>query len=208
MPTYRELQRAIQKNYRLASGDGIPDVAPGVPGGTHIPTVTYGTAAPNPIVGLEGDVYLESNDGVVLKTHQKDIASGTWLDIGDVNPAWTSFNPTVTSGTGTITSFVSKTVRYRLIGKICLANFNVWINAAGTGGGSIRIQLPVEPIAALGACASVFSNAAGGVGGCGFVEPTAVSLLGYPDVRVLKYDGTTLIGASVQTVGSILYETI
>jgi len=178
---------------------------PGLPGSV----TTYGTLVPDSFNGNDGDVYLQTNaTGTVIKAYQKN--AGLWFIIGDINPTWKTFAPTVTSGTGTITSFVSITMRYRVISKVCFVQLSVWINAAGTGAGSLRVQLPVEPLAGasgLAACASVFTQAGGGVGGAGFVEPTSVSGLGYPDVRLLKYDGTTLIGASLQTLASVTYET-
>lgn len=168
--------------------------------------VTYGTAAPNNANGADGDVYLlESNDGVVLKTYQK--AAGVWLDVGSVNPSWTSYTPTIISGTGTITSYISTVTRYQLIGKVCFVYANIWINLKGTGGGSLKISLPVDA-ANLGAPLAAFSTTGGGVGGTGFIVPVNVGLLAYPSMWVFKYDGTTIIADSAQIFASTTYETV
>lgn len=169
-----------------------------------IPQTTSGTAAPNPANGMDGDIYfLVDANGVVLIVYQKIV--GTWTSVGDINPAWINYTPTITAGSGTITSFVSVASKYRLIGKVCFLYVSVWINAPGTGAGALKVSLPVDPIA-LGACASAFSTIAGGVAATGFVTP--VGVLPYPNLTLLKYDGTTVIGASIQTIASVTYETL
>lgn len=55
--------------------------------------------------------------------------------------AWTAYTPTITSGTGTLTS-VSATGRYLLVQKLCVVTIAITITTNGTGATDIRATLP------------------------------------------------------------------
>lgn len=55
--------------------------------------------------------------------------------------AWTSYTPTVTSSSGSITSYTA-TGRYQRIGKTCVTAFSIVITNAGTASGAMIVTLP------------------------------------------------------------------
>lgn len=185
----------LRGDQRLSSLQGLP----GPPG-----SATYsGATPPALVIGVDGDVYLQNDvNGVILKAYQK--LSGVWAEVGQVNPAWQTFSPTVTAESGTITSFSSIAMRYRLIGTVCFVFASLIINVAGTGAGAIKISLPVNVIV-TGACVTGIATVGTGVAVTGFVLPPG--LLAYPSMSLLKYDGTTLIANGRQIIASTAYET-
>lgn len=62
------------------------------------------------------------------------------------DPAWTTWTPTVTAASGTITTVGTVTARYKLVGTICFFNLSVVITTNGTGGGSVNVTLPVASV--------------------------------------------------------------
>ncbi len=54
---------------------------------------------------------------------------------------WTSYTPTVTPSSGSITSYSLTTAKYQRIGKTCVVKFAFTISNAGTGSG-VSIDLP------------------------------------------------------------------
>ena len=87
--------------------------------------------------------------------------------------AWTTYTPTVSSTTGSITSYVVNRARYAILGKTVHLNASVTITNNGTGGGVVSVTLPsiansftVEYVGSgrntsTGAFLSVFGQAAG-----------------------------------------------
>jgi hypothetical protein len=74
-----------------------------------------------------------------------DSAEATGLKWGSASPsyAWTSYTPTVTASTGTITSTTSS-AQYLQIGKMMVVSIDVLITNAGTGSGNLRVTVPVN----------------------------------------------------------------
>jgi hypothetical protein len=116
------------------------------------------------------------------------------------NSAWTSYTPTVTSGSGTITSYTS-VGGYTRIGKLCVFRFSVTITNAGTGGGAMYVTLPFTAISSSSQMGSSRETAVVGYMG------TASIPSGVPTrCDVNKYDNGTLIGTNYVNVGFVAYE--
>lgn len=56
--------------------------------------------------------------------------------------AWTTYTPTVTTGSGTITTLGTVSGRYVIIGKLTIVQVDVAITTNGTGAGNIQATLP------------------------------------------------------------------
>lgn len=89
--------------------------------------------------------------GKLLKDHAATVALGSEVSgtlpvanggTGETGTAWTAYNPTVTSQSGTFTT-VSATGRYKQIGKIVYAEIDVTITNAGSAAGYMSTTLPV-----------------------------------------------------------------
>jgi hypothetical protein len=59
------------------------------------------------------------------------------------NTAWSTYTPTITTGTGSITTLGTVGGRYKQIGKTVFVKVKVGITTNGTGGGSVQATLPV-----------------------------------------------------------------
>lgn len=83
---------------------------------------------------------------------------------GDTGTAFTTFSPTVTASAGTITSSTVNAARYKTIGKLVIAQWDVSITNNGTGSGHVRFTLPVNSLSTSGAnyaCIGVEWNVTG-----------------------------------------------
>jgi hypothetical protein len=66
------------------------------------------------------------------------------LDISNLTgSAWTTYTPTVSASSGTITSYTVNSARYQKIGKTVLLQLDITITNNGTGAGSVRVTVPV-----------------------------------------------------------------
>jgi hypothetical protein len=117
-----------------------------------------------------------------------------------VDPSgWTAYTPAnVVAETGSITTVGAKSGRYKVIGKTCRVQVDVTITTAGTGAGSLLVDLPFA--------AAAFYN----VGSCyqqttGFGGPAVV----LPSGSVLYLGGAThntFIASGSRLVATIAYE--
>jgi hypothetical protein len=104
-------------------------------------------AIQNSIVNAKGDLIgASANDTPAITSVgsnfaflQADSAQSTGLLWN--NAAWTSYTPTLTPQTGTITTS-SASGYYLRIGKLCAVYVRANITTAGTGGGGLGISLP------------------------------------------------------------------
>ena len=159
---------------------------------------TYGTANPNIADGNNNDIYVQVDaDGVALKVWQK--VAGVWIGIGDVNPSWLTYTPTLQSETGTITTYTA-TSRYRVLGNIVIMNGSLQITNAGTGGGYLACTIPVPSVGGQNGAGHMFAG--------GGVDGTILTIATIPfGLAIWKYDGTTAIAAPMAYTFSITYET-
>lgn len=94
-------------------------------------------------------------------------------------PSVFAYTPTVTSGTGAITSYTVSAV-FSLIGKIAFVNILLTLTNAGTAGLDIRITLPITAVGAGGYAAGTgFPEATYGSLGVGALSPTSLLFRNY-----------------------------
>jgi len=122
--------------------------------------VTDATGIPATIFDAKGDIIAATaadtaarlalgTDGQVLTV---DTSTATGLKYatpsgGGTAGAWTAYTPTVSAGTGTLTS-ASATGAYYVSGKLCIVRINIVLTTNGTGAGVLYATLPFTPIAA------------------------------------------------------------
>lgn len=108
--------------------------------------------------------------------------------------AWSTYTPTVTSQTGTLTT-ASASLRYQQIGKTVVFSVKVTITTAGTGNGDINVTLPVNTQDNLAAQqVSGFEGAVLGVSLRGLIAANSLGIRNY-------------VNASVITNGAVCYLT-
>ena len=113
------------------------------------------------------------------------------------NTAWTSYTPTITSGTGTITT-VSATGKYVQFGKTVIARGTVTITTAGTGAAGLFVTVPVTAASGSTAGTAAETNATAWALACWMNNTT--------QLHIYKYDGTTVIANSRTIQFSVVYE--
>lgn len=113
--------------------------------------------------------------------------SGTITDGG----AWATTTPTVTAGSGTITT-KSCSLKYRVVGDICYFKADISITTNGTGASTVRIDLPIA--AADGAV--FYGRSSGGSMLQGIVNAAAtqINILTYANA----YPGASGVGLAIQ----------
>lgn len=186
--TDRESQRAHNVSARYGTGAAL----------------TSGTAAPDNTIGKEGDLYHKIDAaGAVLEEHQ--MIAGAYVKLGDINPVWTSYTPTIVSTSGAFTT-VSATGRYIQIGIYVAVQGNLSITTNGTAAGHIRLSLPITPGVSAGyncgnailtpswKVCSCMTVLVGGGGGGFFAE-------------IALYDGTYPGADNTSINFSVFYET-
>ena len=108
-------------------GLGIGSLKPGVCTSTTRPASPY-----------DGQVIYETD------TNRSLVWNGSSWDILSDMGAYTSYSPTVTSSSGTITTVGAVTAYYQQIGKTVFVHFSVTITTVGTAGGQLLLTLPVS----------------------------------------------------------------
>jgi hypothetical protein len=94
------------------------------------------------VPGTGADTFARLAVGSDYAFLQADSAQSTGLLWN--NAAWTTYTPTVTASSGTITT-ASATGRYTRIGKLCVTQFTATITNNGTGSGQVSITSPFAP---------------------------------------------------------------
>lgn len=92
----------------------------------------------NTTLGVGGVGASSSGSGISFPATQDPSTDANTLDDYEEN-TWT---PTVTSSSGTITSYTLVGANYTKIGRVVHVNFAVTITNAGTGAGSLDVTLP------------------------------------------------------------------
>jgi len=121
---------------------------------------------------------------------------------GDSGTAWSTWTPTVTAGTGTITTLGTVTARFKTIGKTVFFYVSVPITTNGTGASFVQITLPVAAANTVNQSGIGRENGVTGKNlGAKIVKNTA-------NLQVTFYDGTYpgANGAEIDING--IYESI
>ncbi len=75
---------------------------------------------------------------IIQSRKRADLAA---VAVSGIAKAWTAYTPTITSGTGTLTT-TSATGRSLVVGKLAFVQMRIVITTNGTGGGFISATLP------------------------------------------------------------------
>jgi hypothetical protein len=117
------------------------------------------------------------------------------------NAAWSTYTPTITSSTGTITTVGTNTGRYKQIGKLVFVRTDTTITTVGTAGGQMRITLPVTP-------QSAYSTGAGRDAGVTGRMLMVWNVSGNSYMEVQEYATTSVFAAGngIRIVTDLVYE--
>lgn len=110
--------------------------------GAGVCTVTAGTAT----VSTAGSLALSQYEGGQL--YFNTTSAALFFDVvqsGGPSGAWTAYTPTVTAGTGTLTT-VSATGFYYATGKLCIVRAHINLSNNGTGSGVLNCTMPFTAI--------------------------------------------------------------
>jgi hypothetical protein len=124
-------------------------------------SLTAGDVANAPVIAkvLTG---LSASAGTLAATDTILQAFNKLAGLAD-NAAWTAYTPTITAGTGTITTS-SATGRYKQVGKTVRLQITITITTAGTGASNLIATLPVNAVASTWQIGTAADNATGNVG--------------------------------------------
>lgn len=115
----------------------------------------------------------------------------------DLPVVWTSYTPTVTAQSGTITTY-SASGKYRVIGKSCLCAVKITLTNVGTASGQLRASIP-------------YANAGGFLfAGSGVINGLATGLTvwipeTWTDMNIVRSDGASIFVNGYDVYASIEY---
>lgn len=115
---------------------------------------------------------------------------------------WSTYTPTVTSTTGTITTVTNVGSTYKIIGKTCIVRPSFQITNNGTGAGAINVSLPVAS-----ATTNSTNTQTAGVG-ANYTSGAVVTFLltSSTNARMFKYDASYPAVTGDSFALSIVYE--
>lgn len=117
--------------------------------------------------------------------------------------AWTTWTPTVTSESGTITTVTTNAAKYVQLGKVIHASFDITVTTKGTASGALIVSLPVNTASPALCALGVYRERAntGSVGSVFQLSASTVGMRRYDNLGVFANDGDRF-------VGSFTYETV
>ena len=162
-------------------------------------------AIQNTIVDAKGDLISATGSDVPARLAvganygflQADSAQSTGLTWNA--GAWTTYTPTITAGTGTLTTLTNIAAGYQRIGKTCIVRIQFRIAVNGTGATSLKATLPFSASGSGGQCGSF--KEIGVSGKLGSITPDGAN----PSLWVL-YDNTYPGGDTTICIGTLVYE--
>jgi hypothetical protein len=154
-------------------------------------TAARGSAIPSPVNGMV--TYLEDSDSV-------QIFDGSSFAEAVSTNAWTAYTPTITVGSGALTSFTT-TGAYKLVGKVCHVRVFINITNNGTAGTNIRASMPFAMVNNLYVGVHRENNVTGNLGAF-FATIVGGTALGVFTTTSNLYPGGTSYGLH----GSLAYE--
>jgi hypothetical protein len=156
-----------------------------------------GLANSDRIPVLDGTVpkYIEADQLAQGSQFSSRYASTTNFPSG----AWTSWTPTVASGTGTITTLGTVEGQYQQYGKLVVARFSIQITTKGTAGAELNLSLPVtarNSLASSGGAAGTYREAANSaiIGAVVIGTTTGAYLIEHDNTTPFNQDGDTFRG--------------
>lgn len=120
---------------------------------------------------------------------------GTGTSLG----AWTSYTPTISAATGTITTS-SATGQYQLIGKTCIVSMTITITTAGTGTNQLFATLPFTSAARIQSGTTGAEVNSTGNGVKGYIPTSSTQL------QLTYYNNSTPIGSGNVIIVTTTYE--
>lgn len=126
----------------------------------------------------------------------------TKINGSDLTSSWTTYTPTVTSGSGTPTT-VSAAGRWKQMGKIVFAQVTVTITTVGTASGVVFVPLPTNASTSgvyIGTCYEFITT--GNTGAAAIIGSSNATRL-----QTAQYNGTTFWVNGYQVGCSVTYET-
>lgn len=170
----------------------------------NAPSITNASITADVISGFStantGTIY-----GIAVTTGQiaaAALATGsvTATKIGtDASYAWTAWTPTVTSGSGTITTVGAIVARYTQLGKTITWRASITITTAGTGAGTLLFTLPVTAFDAVSYVGSGRETTVTGY-------TVNIKLATNTQASAISYSNLTLIANTAQFLMSGSYE--
>lgn len=171
---------------------------------------TFNTAATGNVLQING-TSITTNTGTgsnvlatspTLVTPVLGVATATTINgVTLDNTAWTSFTPTMTATSGTLTT-VTAAGFYKVIGKTCFLQMGVTITTNGTANGFLNFSLPFTSSSTCRCYVTGSERASTGKMCKGFIDPsTTIASVSYYDNT---YPGAN--GTSIQVSG--FYETV
>jgi len=118
---------------------------------------------------------------------------------GNTGGAWTSYTPTVSAATGSITAYTASG-QYQTIGKICIVSMTVGITTAGTGNNQLFATLPFTSAARIqsGTTGAEFNNTGSMIKG--YIPASTTQL------QMTYYNNTTVIASGNNVIVTTTYE--
>jgi hypothetical protein len=126
----------------------------------------------------------------------------TAATMNSIGAAWEVWTPTVTAGTGTITTVGTVTCRYAQIQKVVFCKYDVSITTNGTGATYINLTLPVSAIAT----GTIYF--CGGAGRETNVTGNMLQnmIVNATNVNIFTYNNAYPAGNGYRITGTIIYE--
>lgn len=152
------------------------------------------------IAGTGADAFSRLGVGANNTVLTADSAEATglkWATPSGASYTWTSYTPTISSQSGSITTYTS-TGKYLRVDKGLFLIFTVVLTAIGTAAGNLIVSLPVNSVGA--SAGSVYESNNFGTSG-------PVSIAGNSAIAITRnYAATTWFANGATLVGSIFYE--
>jgi len=175
---------------------------------TQWPAVTTGTiictSSTRPASPFAGQQIYETDTSLSYT-----YSGSAWVQTGNLG-AWTTFVPTLTQS-GAVTKTVTSAT-YTQVGKLVIAQFNLSVTGAGTGGTGVLMGLPVTASGSLksvGTCAIYDTSASTTYGGtCTSLSTTTVGFVGdWAGANTWGSQPSLALASGDVIRGTLMYET-
>jgi hypothetical protein len=139
---------------------------------------------------------LGAGANATVLTADSTAATGLKWAVPDSNASWTSYTPTITAQTGSITTSSASGI-YLTVGKTVYFSVSITITTAGTGTGFLKATLPSTPNFA-------FTGTAQNTNQTGIIGAAQIAS-GDPSLYIANYTNATFINTGANIVASGMY---